>query len=86
MVHGRVRVAAVVGFVVPILWGIASFILFNARESIWTKLYWAAVYLTCPFWVLPGITGELLMPFLNAGLYAVLAFLLSVALTDNPTR
>ena len=69
----RVIAAAVIGFLVPIFWGIAAFILFNAGESFWTTVFWWLVYLTCPFWILPGTAGMLLMPFLNAGLYGLVA-------------
>ena len=67
---------AILGFVVPVCWGVASFIFFSARESAWTNFYWGAVYLTCPFWLLPSNTATtVMMPFLNAGLYGGLAFL-----------
>jgi hypothetical protein len=72
-VKSRITTAAVIGFVVPVLWGSAAFILFNARQSIWTDVFWWLVYLTCPFWILPGTAGMLLMPFLNAGMYGLIA-------------
>jgi hypothetical protein len=68
----RVPIATVVGFFVPIFWGVAGFILFNAKQSVWTDVFWWAVYVTCPFWVLPGRAGLLLMPFLNAGMYGLI--------------
>jgi hypothetical protein len=67
----------ILGFVVPIFWGIASFVLFAAKESVWTNIYWGLVYVTCPFWLLPtNTTTTVMMPFLNAALYAGLALLL----------
>jgi hypothetical protein len=41
---------SVIGFCVPIGWGILSFMLFSAKESTWTTVYWWCVYITCPFW------------------------------------
>lgn len=68
-----IRNAAIVGGLVPLWWGILSFVFFNAKESIWTNVYWGLVYATCPFWYLPGDSGMVLMPILNAGLYALIA-------------
>lgn len=68
--------AAIAGFFVPIFWGILGFILFNAPESKWTDMFWDAVYITCPFWAIPGLLGRFSMPFLNAGLYAIGAIIL----------
>ena len=69
----RIKVAAAIGFFVPVFWTILGFIFFTAPESAWTRFFWQAVYVTCPFWVLPGRVGEWLMPFLNAALYALIA-------------
>lgn len=67
----------IIGFLVPVFWGILSFVLFNAKESAWTTLYWYLVYVTCPFWLLPTSTATtILMPFLNALLYGAIAFYL----------
>ena len=71
-VNRQIIVAAGVGFFAPIFWGIAAFVLFNAPESTFTNVFWNLVHTTCPFWNLPGMAGMLLMPFLNAGLYALL--------------
>ncbi len=68
---------AVIGFGVPIGWGIISFVLFSANESTWTTVYWWCVYITCPFWLLPTSTvTTVLMPFLNELMYGSIAFLL----------
>jgi hypothetical protein len=69
---------AVLGFVIPLFWGIMSFIFFAAKESIWTNVYWGLVYATCPFWLLPTNTmTTVLMPFLNAALYGCLGLIFS---------
>jgi hypothetical protein len=67
---------AVVGFAVPIFWGVMSFVLFNAKESVWTTVYWYLVYVTCPFWLLPANVTPILTPVFNAALYGILAFLI----------
>lgn len=61
---------ALVGFFVPIFWGAFSFLLFNARETVWTTAFWNVVYVTCPPWRLnvPSIFVRLL----NAALYVLL--------------
>jgi len=69
----KIKAAAIGGFLVPLFWGVAAFILFNAPESAWTSAFWSLVYLTCPFWILPGTAGMILMPIFNAGLYALIA-------------
>lgn len=67
---------AVIGFCVPIGWGIVSFVLFLAKESTWTTVYWWCAYITCPFWLLPTSTATtVLTPFLNALIYGIIAFL-----------
>jgi hypothetical protein len=66
--------AAIIGFAVPIFWGVLGFAFFTAPQSNWTDLYWAAVHVSCPFWVLPLPT--ILIPFLNAGLYGLIAFVI----------
>ncbi len=69
-------VCAVIGFVVPLMWGILSFVLFTAPQSRFADLYWAAVYITCPPWGLPALWGSIVMPFANAALYAGIAYCL----------
>jgi hypothetical protein len=72
--RNRVIQWAVVGFAVPVFWGLMSFVFFNAKESVWTTIYWYVVYVTCPVWLfdMPSI----LTPVLNAILYGILAFLI----------
>lgn len=67
----------IVGFSVPIFWGVLSFILFNAPESPAVDRYWQLVYITCPPWAIDtsrssGLT--LAIPFFNAVLYGAVAF------------
>jgi hypothetical protein len=70
----RIVIWGIVGGIMPLLWGIASFLLFNARESIWTDIYWYAVYVTCPSWLLPETQlSWLVTPSLNGILYAGVA-------------
>jgi len=75
-----VIIASCLGFLVPIFWGVAAFALFNLKEGAASRAFWAAVRITCPFWVLPGLWGSIVMPFLNALLYGGIAFVL-VSLT-----
>ena len=65
--------AAIIGALVPVFWGIMSFVLFNANGR-WTNVYWSLVYLTCPFWLISGNAGTILAPILNGGLYGLAAF------------
>jgi len=69
-------ISAAIGFCVPIFWGFAGFVLFTAHESMWTNLFWNAVYFTCPFWALPGNLGMIVMPFLNAALYSCVGLII----------
>jgi hypothetical protein len=67
---------AILGFAFPLLWGIAGFVFFSAKESIWTNIFWSLVYVTCPFWLLPAnLITTIITPFLNAALYGGLVFL-----------
>lgn len=68
-----VTTAAIIGFAVPIFWGIVSFITFTAPESAATEFYWDVVHVTCPPWLIPesSVFGSpLATPFVNAALYA----------------
>jgi hypothetical protein len=71
---------AAIGFMAPVLWGVLGFILFNARESFWTTLFWILVYITCPFWLLPESSISWLdwldTPVLNACLYGSIAMVI----------
>jgi hypothetical protein len=74
-VKKMVIIASSLGFLVPLFWGIAGFVLFNLKEGFLSDVFWGAVYITCPFWVLPGLWGSIVMPFLNAALYGGIAFI-----------
>lgn len=66
-------VGFIIGALVPLFWGILSLILFNVPEGWFSRLYWTAVYLTCPFWKIGGEKALVLMPLLNGCLYAMLS-------------
>jgi hypothetical protein len=71
----RMVIWGLVGFAIPILWGIVSFVLFNAKESMWTNIYWYAVYVTCPPWLFTETRiSWLVTPMLNGILYAGVVF------------
>jgi hypothetical protein len=61
-----------VGAMVPLFWGILGFLLFNVREGVGSRIFWDAVYLTCPFWAIDGNKALVLMPLLNGLTYALL--------------
>jgi len=62
------------GALVPAFWGMLSFLLFNAPENRLSRVYWRAVYITCPFWRINGEKAMILMPLLNGCLYAIITF------------
>jgi hypothetical protein len=69
----RIYVAAAIGFCVPIFWGGAGFVLFNAPQSTLTDMFWYAVYVTCPSWLLPENSASwILTPTLNGLTYCFL--------------
>ena len=63
-----------IGAGVPAFWGILGMLLFNVPEGLASRVFWSAVYITCPFWVIEGPSAIILMPLLNGCLYALLAF------------
>jgi hypothetical protein len=67
--------AAIIGFVVPIGWGLLELLFFNAHDSLWTTALLVAARVTCPPWLLNGFWGDIGSPLLNAVLYGVLALL-----------
>lgn len=69
-------VGFIIGALIPLFWGVLSFLLFNVREGWFSRAYWHAVYITCPFWVIDGEKALFLMPILNGGLYAILAVII----------
>jgi hypothetical protein len=62
-----------VGAIIPLFWGVLGFLLFNVPEGQFSRIYWDAVYLTCPFWHIDGEKALILMPLLNGSMYAILA-------------
>jgi hypothetical protein len=76
-IRSKILMWAAVGFMVPVFWGVLSFILFNAHESLWTDIYWYLVYITCPSWLLPESSlSWLVTPLLNACLYGSIAMVI----------
>jgi hypothetical protein len=75
-VRKQIAWAAAIGFFVPVFWSVLGFILFNARESVWTDIFWDAVHITCPLWYLdfPDGIDVVAQPLLNATLYGFVAF------------
>ncbi len=68
---------AIVGFCVPIFWGVMSFIFFFAPNSVWTDRYWKLAYITCPSWLLPENGASwLITPLVNAVLYGCVALII----------
>jgi hypothetical protein len=77
----RIAIWMAIGAFVPIFWGIMGFLAFNARNSKWTELFWKAVYITCPGWLLPENDWSMLItPLANAVLYGLIALLASIAI------
>jgi hypothetical protein len=62
----------VVGALIPLFWGIVAFVLFNLPEGPASRLFWKAVYVTCPFWIIEGKKALILMPILNGIIYGLL--------------
>lgn len=65
-------VGFLIGACVPLFWGVLGFVLFNAPEGLGSRIFWDAVYLTCPFWIIEGNKALVLMPLLNGIAYALL--------------
>jgi hypothetical protein len=57
--------AFVVGAFIPLFWGVMVFLLFSVPEGWFSRFFWHAVYITCPFWVIEGEKALVLMPMLN---------------------
>jgi hypothetical protein len=63
-------IAGMIGFFVPVFWGVLGFILFNVLEGMFSKVFWDMVYVSCPFWlILPEQYAFWLMAPLTAILY-----------------
>jgi hypothetical protein len=78
----RLRRNLVIGFVVgalvPLFWGVLGFLLFNVPEGSLSRLFWGAVYVTCPFWLIEGSKALVLMPILNGTMYCAIGALLTL--------
>jgi hypothetical protein len=76
-----------IGALVPIFWGLVSFIYFGTPNSRWTDLFWNVVYITCPSWLLPENNWSILTtPLANAVLYGLAVFLVSIAISAISKR
>ena len=69
-----ILIASLVGSVIPLFWGFVALVLFNMKESAASHAFWVLVYITCPFWFLPGLWGSIAMLVLNAALYGLIGF------------
>jgi len=67
-----VIIGFLIGACIPLFWGILGLILFNVPEGLGSRIFWSAVYITCPFWAIEGNKALFLMPLLNGTLYAFL--------------
>lgn len=74
----------VAGALVPLFWGVLGFLLFNVPEGSLSRLFWGAVYVTCPFWAIEGNKALILMPVLNGSMYCAIAAMLT--LLRRPSR
>ena len=62
-----------IGVGVPMFWGCLGMLLFNLPEGWASRVFWSAVYITCPFWIIEGPSAIVLMPLLNGCWYSLLA-------------
>jgi hypothetical protein len=56
---------------------VLGFLLFNIPEGSLSRLFWGAVYVTCPFWVIEGNKALVLMPILNGTMYCAIVAMLT---------
>jgi len=70
-----ITIAAVIGFLVPILWGTVALIGSGTRESPATDFFWSIVYITCPPWLItqPPFGYGPVTAVINAALYGTIA-------------
>lgn len=70
--------AAVIGFFIPMFWGMLALIFIHMGGPFWTTIYSFLVYLTCPAWLIPGGTDLAMIatPFANAAIYAIVSYLI----------
>jgi hypothetical protein len=80
----RVTKLATIGFIlgaiVPAFWGTLSFLLFNVPEGSFSRAYWSAVNISCPFWYINGEKAMFLMPLLNGCLYGAIVVCITKAI------
>jgi hypothetical protein len=68
---------ALIGALVRIFWGVLGFVFWGGRNSWLTDLFYDAIYVTCPPWLIPipdrgvlgGVLGDLVTSTVNAVLY-----------------
>jgi hypothetical protein len=66
-------IVGMIGFFVPIFWGILGFVLFNVPEGSFSHVFWNMVYVSCPFWlILPEQYAFWLIAPLTAILYVAI--------------
>ena len=75
-------IGATIGFLMPIVWGFASFVLFNLPEGRAANLYWSLNHTFCPFYRLPTVIE---LPF-TAGLYAGIAIVVAIVIRGFRSR
>ncbi len=77
-----VVVSTLVGFCVPIWWGLMCFLPFTGPQSPTADMFWEMIHRTCPPWTIesPILGSMFATPFLNALLYGGVAALLAVPL------
>ena len=70
---GWARAAAVgflIGVLVPIFWTFAAFLTFGGPEGAFSRGFWRAVNITCPFW---QNNGAILTGLFNGLFYTLIA-------------
>jgi hypothetical protein len=84
MMRRTIIIAAFIGFSVPILFGVFGIVLFSARGGGWEEFVVLRLpNFICPPWVLGDGRAfwMIVIPLLNALLYATLAAILTASLT-----
>jgi hypothetical protein len=86
----RLKQSIVIGFgigaLVPLFWGVLSMLLFNVPEGPFSRLFWQAVYVTCPSWEIDGRKAWVLMPLFNGCMYAGIAVLITAVFRRGDVR
>jgi hypothetical protein len=72
-----ILLAGLVGFLAPVISMVLAFATFTEPQSPSADRFWSVIHITCPFWDMIGsVTSLILVCFLNAGLYGLIAFLI----------